>query len=154
MRLEVVNNRDRRAVALVFPGSPVLAAEVLSAACNKFRLQPKRCRLFRMGRELQLAADTLSQGASVWVVHGEEPYSGPSDSQAQAAACCSECVSVLDGADVWIDPEAVKQVHMTVLNAGGMIMRAVGMPDLHQGPTGVAILARAPMVKIPGYDIG
>ena len=36
----------------------------------------------------------------------------------------------------------------------GVIVRAVGLPDLHQGPTGVAILARRPMPKLPGCDIG
>ncbi len=63
-------------------------------------------------------------------------------------------VTILDGADVWIDPEAVEQVHNTVRASFGEILRAVGMPDLHHGPTGVAILARRPLPKLPGYDIG
>ncbi len=46
------------------------------------------------------------------------------------------------------------QIRNTVSAAGGSILRAVGLPDLHQGPTGVAILAKSPMPKLPGYDIG
>jgi release factor H-coupled RctB family protein len=30
----------------------------------------------------------------------------------------------------------------------------VGLPDLHQGPTGVSVLAKAPIPKLPGPDIG
>ena len=46
------------------------------------------------------------------------------------------------------------QVHNTVSASNGAIVRAIGLPDLHQGPTGVAILATMPMPKLPGCDIG
>ncbi|GAX73186.1 hypothetical protein CEUSTIGMA_g639.t1 [Chlamydomonas eustigma] len=125
-RVEVIHNGDRR-VAVV---SELRAEDAIRAACNKFRLNHKNFDIYFYGVVKQ-SDDLLEDCSSVW-----------------------SRVEILDGQDVWIDPEAVDQVHNTVSNANGDILKAVGLPDLHQGPTGVAILARHPMPKLPGCDIG
>jgi RNA-splicing ligase RtcB len=45
-------------------------------------------------------------------------------------------------------------VYDLVKNSKGVVSRAVGLPDLHQGPTGISVLAKAPIPKLPGPDIG
>ena len=63
-------------------------------------------------------------------------------------------VSIISDENVYIDPAAEAEVYQLVRASKGLISKAVGLPDLHVGPTGVAILARAPLARVPGPDIG
>jgi release factor H-coupled RctB family protein len=152
MYAEITRNCNR-SVTLVKLEGQVLAKDALVAACNKFRTKPSKCNLFRDGLPL-LPDDIVPDGARLWLVGEAEVYQGPSAELALLESDIQNRITILDGADVWIDPEAVDQVHNTVRTSSQEILRAVGMPDLHHGPTGVAILARRPLPKLPGYDIG
>ena len=152
MYVEITRNSNR-SVSLVKLEGQVLAKDALAAACNKFRLKPAKCNLFHKGVAL-LPEDIIPDGAHLWLVGEAEIYQGPSAEQALLESDIQDRITILDGADVWIDPEAVDQVRNTIRASPQEILRAVGMPDLHHGPTGVAILARRPLPKLPGYDIG
>jgi release factor H-coupled RctB family protein len=96
----------------------------------------------------------LEDGDTLWLLNGQEEYQGPTADHYTAEDAAEARVTVLDGTDVWVDPEAIEQVKRIVRASPLTVERAVGLPDLHQGPTGVAILATVPMPKLPGYDIG
>jgi release factor H-coupled RctB family protein len=152
MYIEVTRNCNR-SVALVKLEATARAQDALTAACNKFRTKVSKSKLFHEGVQLD-PLHQISDGSRLWLVGEAEVYQGPSSEQANMEREIQKRVTILDGADVWIDPEAVEQVHNTIRTSFDEILRAVGMPDLHHGPTGVAVLARRPLPKLPGYDIG
>ena len=110
MRIEVIHNGDRRKAILLLPGDSPTAEEVLSAACNRFRLKPRKFRLFYRGVQLQSGSHSLQDGSSAWLVGENDTYHGPSPEAHDDADGAKASVSILDGSDVWIDPEAVEQV--------------------------------------------
>eukprot|EP00955_Chlamydomonas_euryale_P044232 352836-Chlamydomonas_euryale.AAC.1 len=146
--------------------------DAVSAACRKFRLAGRAARNARLvcgGAELTDTSAPLPLASTLRGIHTTsavlllpgEVYSGPGPEAFVAASDAAARVSILDGvglsaaADVWIDRESVAQVHQLVRGAPpGTVLRAVGLPDLHAGPTGVAVHATAPMPRLPGYDIG
>ena len=151
MYVEITRNCDRSLV-LVKLHDCFLAKDALIAACNKFRTTPSKNKLYRNGLPLH-PLDLVPEGARLWLVGASEVYQGPSEDKALLDDIQNR-VSILDGNGVWIDPEAVDEIHNTVRESSQDILRAVGMPDLHHGPTGVAILASRPLPKLPGTDIG
>jgi hypothetical protein len=111
IRLEVIHNSDRRSAILTLQSLPS-ARDVLQAACNKFRLNARKCRLFDRGVELQ--ATSLVHGNSVWLLNQSEAYQGPSSDQFDVDNDLKDRVAILDGSDVWVDPEAIEQVGLPV----------------------------------------
>lgn len=109
MRIEVVHNGDRRKAILTFDANPS-AEDVLVAACNRFRLKPRKFRLFYRGVQLQSGSHGLQDGSSAWIVGETDSYSGPTAEAHDDVDGAKACVTILDGSDVWIDPEAVEQV--------------------------------------------
>ena len=110
MRIEVIHNGDRRKAILLLPGESPTAEEVLSAACNRFRLKPKKFRLFYRGSQLQSGSHSLQDGSSAWLVGEHDLYKGPLPEAYDDADKAKASVTILDGSDVWIDPEAIEQV--------------------------------------------
>ena len=151
MYVEVTRNSNR-AVVLVKLKEQALAKDALVAACNKFRTTPSKNKLYRDGLPIH-PLDIVPDGSRLWLLAESEVYQGPSAEQVLMEDV-EKRVTILDGADVWIDPEAVDQIRNTVRTSSQDILKAVGMPDLHHGPTDVAILSRRPLPKLPGYDIG
>ena len=107
MRIEIVHNGDRRKAIVVLPETS--ADKVLAAACNKMKLKARHFRLFLHGLELR-SDGQLRADSTVWLVGINDAYLGPSADACQAADDVKDRVSILDGSDVWIDPEAVDQV--------------------------------------------
>ena len=107
MRIEIVHNGDRRKAIVVLPETS--ADKVLAAACNKMKLKARHFRLFLHGLELR-SDSQLRADSTVWLVGINDAYLGPSADACQAADDVKDRVSILDGSDVWIDPEAVDQV--------------------------------------------
>lgn len=159
IRLEVIGGaslQGKRFPLLVH--SDQLIHDVSTAIANKFHLRSlKQFRIFARGVEYEC---TLSQQIGgilfgvkeIYILSKSEAYRGPSEEQYTQDARVD--VSVIASPEVYIDAEAVEQVLSLTRASNGDILKAVCMPDLHHGPTGVAILASRPMPKLPGYDIG
>lgn len=158
IRLEIIcgaSLQGKRFPLIIIPTQSV--QDVSRMIANKLHLKSmKNLRLFIRGVEyacsLSTAMSELVQGEdAVYVLGMGEPYQGPSADTWQRG---TSDVSVIASPEVYIDSEAVDQVISLVKASRGSILRAVCMPDLHHGPTGVAILASKPLPKLPGYDIG
>lgn len=111
MRIEIVHNGDRRKAVVILPMEAPSTEDVLKAACNKLRLKARQFQLYCRGVQLQQGdRSSLQDGCTVWVVGENDRYAGPSPEALGAADDARAKVSILDGSDVWIDPEAVEQV--------------------------------------------
>ncbi len=150
IKYEIVVNSSRKVLVLVAK-QECTYEQLMTMACHKLKCKPKHCRLYLRGERIAEVSELAPRDDDpFWLLVGErEVYQGPEPPTTPSLA-----VSIVANEDVEIDPEAVHQLNALVRSSGETIVRAVGMPDLHHGPTGVAILAKAPMPAIPGYDIG
>lgn len=159
MRIEIIVNTTRKSLVLTLQNDMTFE-QVLKMACNKIRKQSiKNCSLICRGEKIENLMDVVSasakDGNQLWLLVSEkEKYQGPTADTFAALSEAELKVSIVASEDVYIEQEAIDQIHTLVQSSDGNILQAVGMPDLHQGPTGVAILAKEPIPKIPGYDIG
>lgn len=149
IRLEAVDNTTKQKVAVMVAKE----SNIQLTLTNKFRGVPKSSSLWKNGHQLPTENiwNHIEQGDVIWVVKPKDPYHGPSPNEDENLLK-KKTINFMEGEDLWIDPEAVRQVQ--AIASIKDVVKVSTMPDLHFGPVGIAVLSENPHPKFPGYDIG